>query len=122
MLPIRTTESPPVADLAWRDRFRTFWRRWLTPADGCARRSPSAICFLLAITSVSLSCYPVIFCGKSFVSPNNGGAYLLYGKMPTVPGYKDTTTDDQKGVDLGAVMWYMWPTSVVESRALLKHH
>lgn len=122
MLPIRTTESPPVADLAWRDWFSTFWRRWLTRADAWARRSPSAICFLLAITSVSLSCYPVIFFGKSFVSPNNGGAYLLYGKMPTVPGYKDTTTDDQKGADLGAVMWYMWPTSVVESRELLKHH
>jgi hypothetical protein len=122
MLPIRTTESPPVADLAWRDRFSTFWRRWLTPAYAWARRSPSAICFLLAITSVSLSCYPVIFFGKSFVSPNNGGTYLLYGTEPTLPGYNDTTTDDQKGADLGAVMWYMWPTSVVESRALLKHH
>src|SRR5437588_24749 len=122
MLPIRTTESPPVADLAWRGRFSTFWRRWLTPADGCARRSPSAICFLLAITSVSLSCYPVIFCGKSFVSPNNGGAYLLYGKMPTVLGYNDTTTDNEMGADIGAPMWYTWPTSVVESRALLRDH
>ena len=87
------------------------------------RRSPFAVCFLLAITSVSLSCYPVIFFGKSFVSPNNGaGTYLLYGTNPTLPGYKDTTTDDQKGADLGAAMWYMWPASVVESRALLKHH
>jgi len=64
----------------------------------------------------------VIFFGKSFVSPNNGGTYLLYGTKPTLPGYNDTTNDDQKGADLGAAMWYMWPTSVVESRALLKHH
>jgi heme/copper-type cytochrome/quinol oxidase subunit 4 len=123
MHPIRTTEPLPVADLAWKSRFNTFWRHWLISAGAWMRKSPSVVCLLLAITSVSLSCYPVIFFGKSFVSPNNGsGAYLLYGKMPTVPGYKDTTNDDQKGADLGAAMWYMWPTSVVESRALLKHH
>ena len=123
MPPVRTSDSSPAADLVWRDRFSTFWRHWLTPAGARARRSPSAVCFLLAITSVSLSCYPVIFFGKSFVSPNNDtGTFLLYGKMPTLPGYKDTTTDDKKGADLGAVMWYMLPTSFVESRALLKHH
>ena len=40
--------------------------------------------------------------------------------MPTVPGYDDTITDDELGADLGAAMWYTWPTSVVESRALLR--
>lgn len=40
--------------------------------------------------------------------------------MPTVPGYDDTMTDDELGADLGAAMWYTWPTSVVESRALLR--
>jgi len=122
MLPISTRESLPVSDLARKRRFGLFWRPWLILAGGLMRRYPSAVCFLLALISVSLSCYPVIFFGKSFVSPNNGGTPLLYGKMPTLPGYNDTTTDDQKGVDLGAVMWYMWPTSVVESRALLKYH
>jgi len=123
MLPIRTGESLPVADLARNRRFGIFWRDWLTLTGGLMRRSPAAVCFLLALISVSLSCYPVIFFGKSFVSPNNDrGTFLLYGKMPTLPGYQDTTTDDKKGADLGAVMWYMLPTSVVESRALLKHH
>ena len=42
--------------------------------------------------------------------------------MPTLPGYSDTTTDEQKGADLGAVFWYSWPSSVVESRALLGYH
>ena len=41
--------------------------------------------------------------------------------MPTVPGYKTVATDDEKGSDLGAAMWYSWPTSVVQSRALFKH-
>ena len=122
MLPIRTSESLPVADLSRNRRFSIFWRDWIILAGGLMHRSPFAVCFLLSITSVSLSCYPVIFFGKSFVSPNNGGTYLLYGTNPTLPGYNDTTTDDQKGADLGAAMWYMWPASVVESRALLKHH
>jgi hypothetical protein len=71
---------------------------------------------------VMLSCYPVVFFGKSFISPNNHShTYLLYGEMPTVPGYKDVATDDEKGSDLGATMWQNWPYSVVESKALLKY-
>ena len=69
-----------------------------------------------------LSCYPVVFFGKSFLSPNNHShTYLLYGEMPTVPGYKDVATDDEKGSDLGAAMWQNWPYSVVESRGLFKY-
>lgn len=61
--------------------------------------------------------------GKSFLSPNNNpGIYLLYGQMPTVPSYEDTTSDDEFGADLGAVMYYSWPTSSVEGRALLRDH
>ncbi len=40
--------------------------------------------------------------------------------MPTVPGYRDVVTDDEKGSDLGAAMWQNWPYSVVESRSLFK--
>src|SRR5437773_552450 len=86
-------------------------------------RSPRQLCFVVATASVVLSCYPVVFFAKSFLSPNNhSGTFLLYGRMPTVPGYNDTTTDNEIGADLGAPMWYSWPTSVVESRALLKYH
>ena len=46
----------------------------------------------------------------------------MYERMPTVPGYRDTPTDDSKGADMGAPMYYSWPTSVVESRALLRDH
>ena len=41
--------------------------------------------------------------------------------MPTVPGYQDVATDDEKGSDLGAAMWQNWPYSVVESRGLFKY-
>ena len=43
---------------------------------------------------------------------------LLYGTNP-LPGYNDTTTDDQKEPIL-VRRCGMWPASVVESRALLK--
>ena len=55
--------------------------------------------------AVLLSCYPVVFFGKSFVSPNNGGVILLYDTFPTLPGYTSTSLDDAKGADVGAIMW-----------------
>jgi hypothetical protein len=80
------------------------------------------IVLLSAGASVVLSCYPVVFFGKSFLSPNNHShTFLLYGEMPTVPGSDEVETDDEKGSDLGSAMWYSWPTSIVESRALLDH-
>jgi hypothetical protein len=85
------------------------------------RAHPSQVVLATAALSVLLSCYPIVFFGKSFLSPNNHShTFLLYGEMPTVPGSTEAATDDEKGADLGAAMWYSWPTSVVESRALLK--
>jgi hypothetical protein len=92
---------------------------WSARAWSGAEAHPQRAVLAVATLAVLLSCYPVVFFGRSFVSPNNHShTYLLYGEMPTVPGYKDVATDDEKGSDLGAMMWYSWPTSVVESRAL----
>jgi len=96
--------------------------RLTSAAAAWAPRHPVQLLLAAAAASVVLSCYPIVFFGRSFVSPNNHShTYLLYGEMPTVPGYKDVATDDEKGSDLGAAMWYSWPTSVVQSRALFKH-
>jgi hypothetical protein len=84
---------------------------------------PGRILLLGAAASVILSCYPIVFFARSFLSPNNHShTYLLYGEMPTVPDSSQVVTDDEKGSDMGAAMWYSWPTSVAESRALLKDH
>jgi hypothetical protein len=94
---------------------------WARQVVAWGTKHPRQLVVATATASVVLSCYPVVFFGKSFVSPNNHShTFLLYGEMPTVPGYKDAETDDEKGSDLGAVMWYSWPTSVVESRALFR--
>ncbi|MEN3371124.1 MAG: hypothetical protein V7609_3267 [Verrucomicrobiota bacterium] len=85
------------------------------------RAHPSQVVMATAALAVVLSCYPIVFFGKSFLSPNNHShTFLLYGGMPTVPSSTEAATDDEKGPDLGATMWYSWPTSVVESRSLLR--
>lgn len=97
-------------------------RRLVATFLSWGKTHPSKVVLLAAGASVVLSCYPIVFFGKSFLSPNNHShTFLLYEEMPTVPGYKAVSTDDEKGSDLGAAMWYSWPTSVVESRALLDH-
>jgi hypothetical protein len=83
---------------------------------------PHRLVLLTAAGAVLLSCYPIVFFGKSFLSPNNHSHIcLLYGEMPTVPGYQEALTDNEQGSDLGATPWYSWPTSVVQSKALFKH-
>lgn len=96
-------------------------RRWMGQTIAWSKAHPKQLVFAAAAFSVVLSCYPVVFFGKSFLSPNNHGhTFLLYDEMPTVPGYKAVATDDEKGSDLGATMWYSWPASVIESRALFE--
>jgi hypothetical protein len=77
---------------------------------------------LIAVTgaiSVIASCYPVVFFGKSFLSPNNNShSCLLYGEMPSVPASKEASYDVMRGADMGAAIWYSWPTSVVQSRTI----
>jgi hypothetical protein len=91
---------------------------WKNRIVAWTQRHPRQLVLATAAVAVTLSCYPVIFFGRSFVSPNNHShTFLLYDEMPTVPGYNEVGTDDEKGSDLGAAMWYSWPTSVVESRA-----
>ena len=104
-------------------RVRPAISRWLYSLILWGAAHPHRLLLLSAAVSVMLSCYPIVFFGKSFLSPNNHShTFLLYGEMPTVPGSGQVITDDEKGSDLGASMWYSWPTSVAESRALLKDH
>jgi len=101
---------------------RYMQQRWLR-VTRWVRCHPRRTLLLVGAMSTVLSCYPVVFFGKSFLSPNNDPSHiLLYERRPTVPGYRDTTTDDPKGADISAAVYYSWPTSVVESRALLHDH
>ena len=86
--------------------------RWLS-------RHPGRTIAIVAAGSVIASAYPVVFLGKSYVSPNLD-ASLLYDGFPTLPGYADGGIVDLKGSDIGAAAWQSVPYSSVEHRALLR--
>ncbi len=89
----------------------------LARAGGWFMAQPGRAIALVSGIAVIVSAYPVVFLGKSYVSPNVGTT-LLYDAYPTLPGYKSTEVMDAKGSDVGAVMWAHLPYSVVQHRAL----
>ncbi len=80
---------------------------------------PARILAAVAAAAVIASTYPVVFMGKSHVSPNFG-TILLYDQFPTLPGYRETRTTDPNHADVGAIMWQFVPFSMVQHRSILK--
>jgi hypothetical protein len=93
-------------------------QRW-SKMRGAAERHPHATLLLTAALATIISCHPVVFCGRSFVSPNN--ASLLYPNSPTVPGYQNSEFEDFKNSDTGATMWQNVPYSFVQYRSLAQY-
>jgi hypothetical protein len=91
-------------------------RAWV--AARLAVLAPSSAVALAAAGAVLASAYPVVFLGKSHVSPNLGTT-LLYGEFPTLPDDRSTETTDVKLSDIGAVMWQHVPFSMMQRRSLL---
>lgn len=92
----------------------------------CLSDSSQRLLALTALIAALWSCYPVVFCGRSFVSPNNGapnhgGNSLLYDTVPTLPGSPSGAIADFHGADTGALMWHDVPNAFVEARALWQH-
>lgn len=85
-----------------------------------AREHPVKALLGTAIVAVALQCHPVLFFGKSFVSPNNA-VYLLYNTFPTVPGYHSTEVEDARGADVGAMMWAHLYCPVIAREAVFRH-
>ena len=93
-------------------------RGWFVArAERLAAAPGRAVCIAAAVAVVA-SAYPVVFLGKSYVSPNLG-TILLYDMYPTLPGYKSGEVVDVKLADVGAVMWQHVPFSMMQHRALL---
>jgi hypothetical protein len=78
---------------------------------------PTRAVWLVSAIAVVASAYPVVFLGKSYVSPNLGTT-LLYYEYPTLPGYTSADLVDVKLSDVGAVMWQHVPFSMIQRRAL----
>jgi hypothetical protein len=95
--------------------------RWWRAGASAARRHPVAAIWLAAAFGVAASCYPVLFFGKSFVSPNTGTP-LLYDAMPTLPGYTEASNSEPQGSDVLATMTAFVPYTLVQRHALIDDH
>jgi len=58
----------------------------------CARRPLAAITAVALVGTIG-AMYPIVFLGKSLVSPNNGSAVLLYDRPPFTPGQPDRSIE-----------------------------
>jgi hypothetical protein len=97
---------------------RYMQQRWLRVTTW-VRCHPRKALLLVAAMSTVISCYPVVFCGRSFVSLNNGS--MLTPVDPRSPGYRSTDLEDFKGSDTGAMLWQNVPYSFVESRSIAQY-
>ncbi len=93
-------------------------RHGVAALAGRVAAKPGRAITIVAAIAVIASAYPVIFLGKSYVSPNFGTS-LLYDGFPTLPGSKDNVFVNNRGSDVGAIMWAHVPYSFVQHRALL---
>ncbi len=76
---------------------------------------------LISLLAVIINCYPVIFCGRSFVSPTSAWV-AMYSWWPPMPGMDPATPHfNFHGSDTGAMMWQDVPWGFVQSRSLLEH-
>ncbi len=109
---------------AFRLAFRSMPGRpasWWSALTDHGRRHPRRALAAMALLAVVINCYPIVFLGRSFVSPNFG-TVLLYERSPTLPGYQDTAGEDSHGSDVGATIWQDVPYAAVQHHALFDDH
>lgn len=102
---------------AWRGRRQTATRTFITWTTA----HPQLTLCGVAVAAVAVSCYPVVFCGKSFVSPNNG-VLCLYDVHPTIPGAPAQPVEPWTGSDINATMWEHLPYSIIAHDAVFQDH
>ena len=91
------------------ERARALWQRALA--------SPGRSLALASLLAVIVANSPVIFGGKSLVSPSQNVA-LLYGQSPWLPGFQGSEEGDPHKADVGAALWHHVPLSMIERRAV----
>jgi hypothetical protein len=83
------------------------------------RARPRRSLLLLSALAVAVQSHPVIFQGRSFVSPNNG-SLMLYGELPTLPGADSRLFSDGMGSDVGAMLFQHLYYPMVQRDALAR--
>lgn len=85
-----------------------------------AKANPRRAILIVAGLAVMGQAYPVVFLGRSFVSPNNGST-MLYGQLPTLPGYSDPLASNTMASDVGAFFFHHLYSPMVQREALFEH-
>ena len=81
--------------------------------------NPKKIIAVIGLIAAIASCYPVVFFGKSFVSPV--GVAPLYPYPPYLPGFPlDVVSEKFRGSDVGVTAWSIIPNTVVQHEALMR--
>ena len=95
---------------------------FVTRISGWNANHPVLAVVLVSLLAVVINCYPIIFCGRSFVSPTCVNGVLVYSWWPPLPGMQPAHMDVlQHGSDSQAAMWWGIPAGFIESRSLLEH-
>ena len=113
--PNQTKASDRPPDLQSKTRTSGFARQI---SDWNARHPILAI-LLVSLVAVVINGYPVIFCGRSYVSPGCMGA-MVYCWRPTLPGMQPVRQVSEHGSDTAATMIGGIPFGFIESRSLLE--
>lgn len=87
-------------------------------ADACARQPVLAI-VLVSLMAILINCYPIIFCGRSYVAPTAGIA-MVYNGYPALPGTTNTVAPNSHGSDTGATLIWGVPAGFMQSRSVLQ--
>ncbi len=113
----RSTALHPVPGSESKIRTNSFVARVLA----WNARHPVMAVMVVSVLAVVINCYPVIFCGRSYVSPP-AGTPMVYGWYPTLPEMEHAIPAGQPhGSDAWATELWGVPVSFVEWHSLLDH-
>lgn len=95
------------------------WRSIPTLVTAFCGRRPRAAIAIAAVLAVVFACFPVIFFGKSFISPNNG-MQMVYNANPTIAGAPLELSENSSGVDFGASLYQNVPNTAAQHRSVFR--
>ena len=90
----------------------------LERVTGWSRAHPSGAIIATSLAATVLATYPLLFLGRSLVSPNNGPQRMLYDAPPYTQPPSDMLLEDTRGADMAAAMYAFVPYSQVQREAI----